>query len=89
MEFALGQAREVSQYLLNVKLTFAEIETIIPLHIVPLPSYDVILGLDWLFKVKAKVDSENHYVLVKASDGKTIKLNSSRKPFENSFLSAM
>lgn len=48
VEFASGQKCKVTKYLENETLNLFYFQSKIHLHVVPLPTYDIILGVDWL-----------------------------------------
>lgn len=56
---------------------------------VPLPSYEIILGLDWLFQTKALIDFLERIVTVLKDDENVVLLHSVNKEFNVQTLSAL
>lgn len=81
VEFASGQKCHVKESFPDATLSLPNFDSEISLHIVSLLAFEIILGLDWLKKVRAKVDFSEHWVKVQNHSGKKIKLNSIKTSF--------
>lgn len=58
VEFALGQKCKVTKFLENATLNLSNFQSKIHLYVVPLPTYDIILGVDGLQQNKALINFE-------------------------------
>ena len=52
VELATGTKRKVANYVENCNLLMSQFETRVKLNVLPLGSYDVLIGMDWLEKHK-------------------------------------
>ena len=62
VELASGARVSVSSMVHHCQIQIGDMTTISNLHITPLGSYDVILGMDWLYAHNAKVDCQHKRV---------------------------
>ena len=63
VQLATGTKRKVVNYVENCNLLMSQFETQVNLNVLPLGSYDVLIGMDWLEKHQLILNcfSENVY----------------------------
>lgn len=82
VEFALGKKSKVTKFLEDVILNLLDFQSKFHLYVVPLPAYDIILGVDWLNQNKTLINFKEHWAQVTRVDGSKTIFHSLNKSFQ-------
>ena len=71
VQLATGTKRKVTSFVKNCTITMDQFETFVKLNVLPLGSYDILIGMDWL---------EQHRVILNFYDKTFTCINNDGKP---------
>jgi hypothetical protein len=80
VQLATGTKRKVVEVILACQLMLGEFPTQATLNVLPLGSYDLLIGMDWLAAHKSKLDCYHKTLECVSKEGKRITLQGIRKP---------
>jgi hypothetical protein len=80
VQLATGTKIRVAEVIPAYQLMLGEFPTQAILNVLPLGSYDLLIGMDWLASHKARLDSYHKTLECVSKEGKRITLQGIRKP---------
>jgi hypothetical protein len=80
VQLAIGTKIKVVEAIPACQLMLGELATQATLNVLPLGSYDLLIGMDWLDAHKAKLDGYHKTLECVSEEGKRINLQGIRKP---------
>jgi hypothetical protein len=89
VQLATGTKRKVVEVIPACQLMLGEFPTQATLNVLPLGSYDLLIGMDWLAAHKAKLDCYHKTLECVSKEGKRITLQGIRKPVSVRQISAL
>jgi hypothetical protein len=89
VQLATGTKRRVAEVIPACQLMLGEFPTQATLNILPLGSYDLLIGMDWLATHKARLDCYHKTLECVSKEGKRITLQGIRKPVSVRQISAL
>lgn len=89
VELAFGEKVLVESLLPGCKLEFGSVVTSVNLHILPLGSYDVILGMDWLSAHQAIIDFRHKSIHCQDDSRGEVEIVGIQKPISLRIISTM
>jgi hypothetical protein len=89
VQLATGTKRRVAEVIPTCQLMLGEFPTQATLNILPLGSYDLLIGMDWLAAHKARLDCYHKTLECVSKEGKRITLQGIRKPVSVRQISAL
>jgi hypothetical protein len=89
VQLATGTKRKVVEAIPACQLMLGEFPTQATLNVLPLGSYDLLIGMDWLAAHKAKLDCYHKTLECVSKEGKRITLQGIRKPVSVRQISAL
>ena len=70
-------------------LSIGGFDTSVELHVIPLGSYDVVLGIDWLSSHRASIDCRKKTIMCHDDQGKDVEIVRIQRPIYLRMISAM
>jgi hypothetical protein len=89
VQLATGTKRKIAEVIPACQLTLGEFPTRATLNILPLGSYNLLIGMDWLAAHKAKVECYHKTLECVSKEGRRITLQGIRKPVSVRQISAL
>jgi hypothetical protein len=80
VQLATGTKRKVVEVIPSCQFTMGEFPTQATLNILPLGSYDLLIGMDWLATYKARLDCYHKTLECVSEEGRRITLQGIQKP---------
>jgi len=72
VQLATGTKRKVMHYVENCKVLLKNLETRVKLNVLPLGSYDILIGMDWLEEHKVLLNCFEKYFTCLNDQGETV-----------------
>jgi hypothetical protein len=89
VQLATGTKRKVAEVIPACQFTMGEFPTQATLNILPLGSYDLLIGMDWLATYKARLDCYHKTLECVSEEGRRITLQGIQKPVSVRRISAL
>jgi hypothetical protein len=89
VQLATGTKRKVAEVIPACQFTMGEFPTQATLNILPLGSYDLLIGMDWLATYKARLDCYHKTLECVSEEGRRITLQGIQKPVSVRQISAL
>ena len=89
VELASGAKVSTDSLVQQCKLDLGEFTTSVDLRVIPLGSYDIVLGMDWLGSHRASIDCRRKIIQCKDDQGKDIEIAGIQRPISLRMISAM
>lgn len=89
MELASGIKVSTDSVVHNCGLSLGSFDTIVDLRVIPLGSYDVVLGMDWLGSHRASIDCRKKIIMCQDDQGNDVQIVGIPRPISLWMISAM
>ena len=89
VELASGSKVSMDSVVHKCQLSIGGFDTSIHLRVIPLGSYDVVLGMDWLGSHRASIDYRKKTIMCQDDQGKDVKIVGILRPISLQMISTM
>ena len=89
VELASGSKVSMDSVVHKCQLSIGGFDTLVDLRVIPLGSYDVVLGMDWLGAHRASIDYRKKTILCQDDQGKDVEIVGIPRPISLRMISAM